>query len=201
MTEEEKKRKKHEYYEKNKEELCRKHREYHMANKEKIREKSAEWVAANPEKVRQIKARYRDSHKDQLAIKRSEYSKRPEVLAKSPQRYKKYREANREKLLEKAKSAYWKNREKILPAKAARARESNKVNPKGYEPETYLRLKELTPPGPAHGYKWSDSELSYLREQFDKKPYWQIAQELGRTWGAVNTKAARLGLLKLNHWV
>ena len=47
---------------------------------------------------------------------------------------------------------------------------------------------------------WTEEETNFLKASYGQIKYREIAEKLGRTWGAVTAKAERLGLTQGSQW-
>jgi len=90
----ENKKRKQDYFSKNKEKIKKYQTEYKKKNKEKIKQLNKNWRENNKHKVKQLIEKYHESHKNEL----KDY-------------HKKYRSENKEKLKEQRKKYYINNKE------------------------------------------------------------------------------------------
>lgn len=90
---------------------------YYLKNKEKILAYNKEWVKNNKEKVREHRKKYRETHKDKIIESRRKYylSHKKEILEKHKEYFEKYRDILLQKMRdnyakkEKPERNKWKN--------------------------------------------------------------------------------------------
>ena len=90
---------------------------------------------------------------------------------------------------------------KELETNAKRTRGIN-LDPKRQDQITNLRQSwQKKTGGGRKPRKWTESEITYLQENYKTKQVIEMALDLERSWNSVEHKLSRLKLRKYNKWI